>query len=158
MKKMTIFLRLSLCIMLFFLTLITFLMFPNVLSFMIQEKTAPLMIILFGIGIYASAIGSYAIIFFAWRLLYLIDHGKTFSNSSLFSLNKIKLIGFSIAGIYALLIPSVATFENADCNPLSAITNIFLIGLGVTIGVFANVLELICKHVVKFETENELTI
>ncbi|MFD1417588.1 DUF2975 domain-containing protein [Companilactobacillus keshanensis] len=158
MKKLTTFLRLSLCIMLFFLTLITVFMFPNVLSFMIQVKTAPSLIILFGIGTYASAIGAYTIIFFAWRLLYLIDHDKAFSNSSLFSLNKIKWIGFSIAVIYILLIPSVVTMENAECNPLSTITNIFLIGLGVTIGIFANVLERICNHVVKFETENELTI
>lgn len=158
MKKLTVFMRFSLCFLVFFLSIICIFMFPAVIIFMNQVKIDTLLTIIFGIGTYTSALGAYLIIFFTWRLLYLIDKNRIFSNSGIFALNKIKKIAFIIAAIYALLIPSVTVMSDAGCAPGVFFVNIFLIGLGATIGVFANILEKICLNVFKFQIENELTI
>ncbi|WP_125592810.1 DUF2975 domain-containing protein [Companilactobacillus baiquanensis] len=160
MKKLTIFLRFSLCIMLFFLTLICIFFFPNVLLFMALFKANTILTIIFGIGLYASAIGSYTIIFFTWRILRSIDTNQIFTNSNIFSLNMIKLLGYSIAAIYMLMIPSIlALSDDGRSSTLGMFfVNIFLIGLGITIGVFAQLLKRICSKITKFQIENELTI
>lgn len=158
MRLLTKFLRLPLCIMLLVLAIICGFFFPFVISFMIQFKVDQLSTLTFAIGVYASAIGAFIIIFFTWRLLYLIDKKQAFSSSSLFALNKIKISAFTIAVIYTLLIHSVSYLDDIGCTPEVVIVNFFLIGLGITIGVFANLLEKICRRVLKFQTENELTI
>jgi Protein of unknown function (DUF3036). len=78
MRLLTKFLRLPLCIMLLVLAIICGFFFPFVISFMIQFKVDQLSTLTFAIGVYASAIGAFIIIFFTWRLLYLIDKKQAF--------------------------------------------------------------------------------
>lgn len=158
MHLLTKFLRLPLCILLLVLTLICRFFFPFVISYMIRFKVDLLSTITFTVGVYASAIGAFIIIFFTWRLLYLIDKKQAFSPSSIFALNKIKISAFSIAVIYTLLINSVSNLADVGCTSEIVLVNFFLIGLGITIGAFASLLERICRRLIKFKIENELTI
>lgn len=146
MKILTIFLRFTLCIMLFLVSVICYRSFPALLVFMYESYTSLLVVITYGILLYASGICTYGIIFFAWRLLYLTDHRKLLSNSGIFAVRMIKIFFYSIAILYVTSIFGVIAETRIIKAPAPLTIELFLIILGSTIGAFSNVLQKIMQN------------
>ncbi|WP_338232369.1 DUF2975 domain-containing protein [Companilactobacillus muriivasis] len=145
MKLPTLFLRFTLCIMIFLLTIISLRSFPSLLIFMNENKTSLLILVPYAVLLYTSAILSYGIIIFAWRLLYLTDHDRLFSKAGVLAVKIIKIFFYTIAVIYVLAIFGVCEEANILNAPAPITIELFLIILGLTIGVFVNVLQKIME-------------
>jgi len=145
MKLPTLFLRFTLCIMVFLLTIISLRSFPSLLIFMNENRTSLLILIPYAVLLYGSAVLSYGIIILAWRLLYLIDHDRLFSKAGVLAVKIIKIFFYTIAVIYVLAIFGVCEEANILNAPAPITIELFLIILGLTIGVFAHVLQKIME-------------
>jgi len=141
MKLPTLFLRFTLCIMIFLLTIISLRSFPSLLIFMNENKTSLFILVPYAILLYTSAILSYGIIILAWRLLYLTDNNRLFSKTGVLAVRIIKIFFYTIAVIYVLAIFGVCEEANILNAPAPITIELFLIVLGLTIGVFVNVLQ-----------------
>lgn len=147
MKILTIFLRFTLCIMLFLVTVIGWDSFPALIGFLNESHVSYLILVPFAVLLYASSAFTYCIIFFAWRLLYLTDHHRLLTRSGIFAVRIIKISFYSIAVIYILAIFGLIAEARILEAPAPLVVELFLIILGLTIGVFANTLEKIMKGV-----------
>lgn len=145
MKLPTLFLRFTLCIMVFLLTIISLRSFPSLLIFMNENRTSLLILIPYAVLLYTSAVLSYGIIILAWRLLYLTDHDRLFSKAGVLAVKIIKIFFYTIAVIYILAIFGVCEEANILNAPAPITIELFLIILGLTIGVFAHVLQKIME-------------
>jgi len=141
MKLPTLFLRFTLCVMIFLLTIISLRSFPSLLIFMNENKTSLFILVPYAILLYTSAILSYGIIILAWRLLYLTDNNRLFSKTGVLAVRIIKIFFYTIAVIYVLAIFGVCEEANILNAPAPITIELFLIVLGLTIGVFVNVLQ-----------------
>lgn len=158
MKKLTIPLRVVLCLILFLLTLVCIYLFPNLISWRDQPDINLVYKILMGVGLYLSGILSYMIIFFSWKLLHLIDHHHLFSKSGVLSLRIIKSLFYVIALIYAAMFPLFSLIDSDDCSPVGILIEIFLIMLGLMVGAFVDVLQRLSQNLVNSKKETELLI
>ncbi|MQS52333.1 DUF2975 domain-containing protein [Companilactobacillus mishanensis] len=156
MKKLTMFLRFSLLCLFVGLTFFCVYMFPSLITYLIQIEMNVALIILFGIGIYGSGIFSYGIILMAWRLLKQIDENEIFTVKTVSFFKWIKISGSTISIIYAVVIPSVIalTMNEGQTGPI--VVDVFLIILGLSISVFANVLEHICLNVLNSDSKGAI--
>jgi len=145
MKLQTLFLRFTLCIMILLLTIISLRSFPSLLIFMNENKTSLFILVPYAILLYTSAILSYGIIILAWRLLYLTDHNRLFSKTGVLAVRIIKIFFYTIAVIYVLAIFGVCEEANILNAPAPITIELFLIVLGLTIGVFVNALQKIME-------------
>lgn len=158
MKKLTIPLRFVLCIIFVSLTLVCIYAFPSMMSLGKQPEIPVFKKILFGIGLYLSGILSYAIIYFAWRLLHLIDHNQLFSEPGIFSLKVVKDLFYIIAILYAVMFPIFVDFTSDDCSPIGVLVEVFTIMLGLMMGIFVHVLQKISQRLINSKKETELFI
>ncbi|WP_334329409.1 DUF2975 domain-containing protein [Companilactobacillus sp. HBUAS59699] len=158
MRRLTIPLRIVLCLILFLLTLVCIYLFPDLISWNDRPDMALIFKILMGIGLYLSGIFSYAIIFFSWRLLHLIDHKHLFSNTGISSLKIIKNLFYAITVIYTVMFPLFTMIESDDCSPVGIMMEMFLIMLGLMVGTFVHVLQKLSQNLVNSKKETELLI
>ena len=156
MKILTIFLRFTLCIMLILLTRISAIFFPNLLGYMAGHMGL-FTVIFFGICLYLSAICSYGIIFFAWRLLYLIDHQHNFSPANLFAVTMIKKLFYSIAIIYLPATWGVWELVKLEKAPMPITMEIFILILSLSLGAFSHVLQRVMQHFAPKSSQQEAT-
>ncbi|WP_125566823.1 DUF2975 domain-containing protein [Companilactobacillus insicii] len=158
MKKLTISLRLVLCIILLLLTLVCIYLFPNLIGWNVQPEIPTMYKILFGIGLYLSGILSYVIIYFSWRLLHLVDHNNLFSQSGIFSLKMVRNLFYTISILYILMFPLFTVIDSDDCSPIGILMELFLIMLGLMVGAFVHVLQKISQQLINSKKETELSI
>lgn len=154
MKLSTISLRFILCIIAALLTSFTVSFFPSLLTFMNSNNVTFINTLVFGILLFASAICSYVIIGFSWRLLYLIDHRRFFTESSIFAFKIIKYLFYSIAIIYVSAIFGVFQLINIQHIPAPFVVEIFLIILALTLGAFTNLLQIITQNIIHSQTNS----
>ncbi|WP_125588422.1 DUF2975 domain-containing protein [Companilactobacillus jidongensis] len=158
MKNLTIPLRLVLCLILILLTLVCIYTFPDLISYRGQPEMPTILKVLLGIGLYLSGILSYAIIYFSWRLLHLIDHNHLFSAKGVSSLKIIRNLFYTIAIIYAAMFPLFAFITSDDCSPVGGLMEMFVIMLGLMVGTFVHVLQKVSQDLVNSKKETELSI
>ncbi|WP_334329408.1 DUF2975 domain-containing protein [Companilactobacillus sp. HBUAS59699] len=153
MKILTIFLRFILLLITAILSHFTFVFFPGLLTWMAKSGASLIVLISFGFFLFASALAAYGIIFFAWRLLYLVDHKRIFSESGTFALRMIKLAFYSIAIIYLLAFFDIGVLGNIEHAPAPFTVEIFIVIFASAMGLFVNLLQRINQSVVRSSKE-----
>ncbi|APX71491.1 DUF2975 domain-containing protein [Companilactobacillus allii] len=157
-KSQTIYLRIILIILVIFLTLILLYLFPNFISGGYENKPSNAVKVFFSLGLYLSGIISYLIIYYSWKLLYLVDNKNLFTKSGILSLKRIKQLFFSITIIYVLLSPIFTQIVSDDDSPIGVLLNVFLIMLSLMLGLFVNVLQKNSTRVMNPNSEKELNL
>jgi len=147
MRILTILLRLILILIIAILSHFTFYFFPYLLSWMHESHASMAVLISFGFFLFSSAICSYGIILFAWRLLYLVDHQRSFSASSAFALKVIKYFFYYIAAVYFLAFFDFGALANIENAPAPFVVEIFVTVLAISLGLFVNLLQRINQRV-----------
>lgn len=148
MKILTIFLRFILLLIITILSHFTIFFFPSLLGWMAKSGASSIVLISFGFFLFSSAVASYGIIFFAWRLIYLVDHKRVFSNSGSFALKMIKLAFYSIAIVYVLSFFDFGVLGEIEQAPAPFTVEIFIVIFATAMGLFVNLLQKINQRVV----------
>jgi len=146
MKILTNYLRAILLLLAFLLALIFIYLFPDFLSVGSYAHISILIKIYFGTGLYLSGILSYLILFYSWKLLHLADMKNIFSATGIKLLRKIKILFYSIAATYVIIIPSFILMDSSDGSPIGILLETFLVMLGLMLGTFVNVLQLVVQR------------
>ncbi|WP_125566824.1 DUF2975 domain-containing protein [Companilactobacillus insicii] len=152
MKILTIFLRFILLLIILMLSHFTIYFFPSLLGWMSDNGSNKFILTSFGFFLFSSAIFSYAIIFFAWRLIYLVDHNRIFSNSGTFALRMIQYAFYYIAIDYLISFFDIGELANIEQAPAPFTAQIFIIVFATSMGLFVNLLQRINQRVVSSQT------
>lgn len=158
MKLLTNYLRAFLLLLSFLLVLIFIYLFPDFLTVGSYAHISIFMRIYFGTGLYLSGILSAIIIIYSWKLLHLADKQNIFSHKGVQTLRMIKWLFYSIALTYIVISPAFAAMDSNDCSPIGVLLEAFLIMLGLMLGAFVNVLQLVVQRVINSKKETELSI
>ena len=111
------------------------------------------------IGILSAAlIPYYVALYQTMRLLSYIDTDRAFSMHSVRALRKIKHSGFSMGGLFILLLPFVYMVAEVDDAPGLIIIGTAIAGAPIAIAVFAAVLEKLLRSALALKVENDLTV
>lgn len=111
------------------------------------------------IGLISALVFFVAALFYAFKLLQLIDKNKSFTKHSVVTLQKIKYCAFAIAGIFTLGMPAVfQVADKEDAPGLLLYTAALFIGVPVTVAVFAGVCQRLFQNAIDLKSENDLTV
>lgn len=127
--------------------------FPLVMGTVQAGNYRPLLL-----GMYATAIPFFIVLYKAMLLLKNIDTNQAFSKSSIISLQHIKYTTLIVALIYAIDVPFIYIIDRKDGLIGRTILGLVLTFAPFVVGVFAAVLEMLLRNGMEIKSENDLTI
>lgn len=110
------------------------------------------------ICLYLASLPFYFALFQAWKILNLIDKGKSFSELSVKSLSLIAYCAAIISVIFLVCLPLMYVWAQYEDAPGLVVIGMFFVVAPLTIAVFAGVLQRIFKEAIEIKSENELTV
>ncbi|MFD1417589.1 DUF2975 domain-containing protein [Companilactobacillus keshanensis] len=158
MKRETIFLRLTIYVMALMMLAICIFIIPTHLinaNNLMHNLTYNL---IFGMGLYLTAVLFFIVLWQALKLLHLIDKNEAFSNSSVLNLKNIKISAYLACLIYILESPFFYMFADKDDAPGVVIIGMVLAGAALVIALFASMLQKLLTQAIRIKQENDLTI
>ncbi|APX71490.1 DUF2975 domain-containing protein [Companilactobacillus allii] len=159
MKKETIFLRITIYVFALIMAAICIIVAPHyIIGANNLMPNKPILTIIFGVGLYATAILFYLVLYQAMKLLNLIDHNSAFSNKAVIALKTIKIYAYIMCAIYILESPVFFVFADRDDAPGVILVCAVLAGASLVIAIFASMLQKLLHHAIEIKSENDLTI
>lgn len=110
------------------------------------------------IGMYASALPFYFVLWQTLKILSLIDHDAAFSDSSVQALKYIKYAAMAISAIYIAFIPLYYPIAQADDAPGLILFGTAFACAPIAVAVFAAILQRLLQSAILFKAENDLTV
>jgi len=106
---------------------------------------------------YIASIPFFVALYQAFKLLGYIGQNKTFSQSSVQALRRIKycaliLVGFIVVG------EAIFIFRNIDADPPLRLMGLMATLISVVVAAAADVLEKLLQTAIKMKSENDLTV
>ncbi|UOQ44913.1 DUF2975 domain-containing protein [Halobacillus salinarum] len=135
---------------------------PQIANEAIEEakKGAEVAYVVIGILIflYSSAIPFFFALYQAMKLLSHIDKNKSFAQTSVLALKKIRNCAIIISVLYVLALPLIYIAAEWDDAPGLIVIGLVIIGASLVISVFAAVLQRLLQEAIHIKSENDLTV
>jgi hypothetical protein len=110
------------------------------------------------IGMYASALPFFVLLWQALKLLGHIDNGRTFSDLSIKALKNIKYSAAVIAVLYFGGVPLLYPIAQADDAPGLIIFGMLVACAPLAVAFFAALLQKLVQNGIDIKSENDLTV
>lgn len=107
---------------------------------------------------YAASISFFLALYQSFKLLVLIEHDKTFTQSGVNRLRKIKYCALVFAGFVAPALPFIFAFAQDDDSPGVVLIGIVLIFAAIVVATAAAVFQALLQNAVDMKSENDLTV
>lgn len=107
---------------------------------------------------YLTAVPFYLGIHKGWRILDMIDKGRTFSKQSVTALRTIAYAAGSISILYIAVFPFFYIWMQSDDAPGLGVINLFIVGMSAIISVATGLLARLLDEAVRIKSENDLTV
>lgn len=109
-------------------------------------------------AIYATTIPYFIGIFKAWKLLNLIEGGRTFSHESAKTMGLIAACAAAISAIYIASLPFLYIWADNDDAPGLVVIGMVLVCVPMIIAVFAALLQRLISEAAALKSEHDLTV
>ncbi len=159
MKFKTLFLRAALLFLVAAVSLLGIFWFWQIVKKMLQIYPGiGWAAIVFGVAIYVSALLFFGAVFYAWKILNLVDQENTFSAAALVDLRRLKLFILGMAAAYACFLPAIFVVGDQEDAPGIILMFGLLVGLPLVVATFIGILEKLLQRALFLQVENDLTV
>lgn len=110
------------------------------------------------LAMFIAAIPFFVGLYGAWRLLFYIDKGMSFTDKSAKSVKTIAFAAGIISLIYIVSMPFFYIWADNDDAPGLVVIGMVLVGAPMVIAVFASLLHHLIREATDLKSENELTV